>query len=67
MDVGNIAALSTDLAQTRQNQAVGIALLKKTLEIQGTTAASLIDAISQVPSVPLNLPDHLGKNIDTTA
>lgn len=67
MDVSSIAGLATDLSQSRQNQAVGIALLKKTMEIQGQTANALIDAISQVPSVPLNLPEHLGKNINTVA
>ncbi|HTH45650.1 MAG TPA: YjfB family protein [Oxalicibacterium sp.] len=66
MDVANIASLSSAEAQDRQNQAVGIAVLRKALQMQGKQAVSLIDSISQPPSVP-NLPDYLGKNIDTTA
>jgi hypothetical protein len=61
----NITALAPAEMQQRQNQAAGLAVLKKTLAVQGKQAVSLIDSISQAPSVP-NLPDHLGKNIDTT-
>ncbi|HWT71801.1 MAG TPA: YjfB family protein [Oxalicibacterium sp.] len=62
----SVASLSAAEVQDRQNQAAGIATLRKTLQMQGKQAASLIDSISQAPSVP-NLPEYLGKNIDTTA
>jgi hypothetical protein len=66
MDVSTVAALSSDLTQARQSEAIAAVMLKKTMQIQGKLAVSLLDAVSQVPAVPLQ-PDHIGKNIDTTA
>ncbi|HEV7856462.1 MAG TPA: YjfB family protein [Herminiimonas sp.] len=66
MDVSTVAALSSDLTQARQSEAIAAAVLRKTMQIQGKLAVSLLDAVSQVPAVPLQ-PDHIGKNIDTTA
>ena len=62
----SVASLAPVEVQDRQNEAAGLATLRKTLQMQGKQAASLIDSISQAPSVP-RLPEHLGKNIDTTA
>lgn len=64
MDVSSIARLATSMAETGVKQEVGIAMLKKTQEIQARTASQLIDAI---PSAPQNLPPNLGRNINTTA
>lgn len=64
MDISGIANLATNMAQSQTDQAVGIAVLKKALNIETSTAATLLDAVT-VPQV--NLPSHLGQNINTTA
>lgn len=66
MDVTGIAKLATSIAETGNRQEVGIAVLKKAQEIEGSTATQLIDAIKSVPA-PQNLPAHLGNKINTTA
>ncbi|THF66443.1 putative motility protein [Pseudothauera nasutitermitis] len=63
MDVSSIASLSTDLAQARVGDAVGLTVLKKALDIQEQHALQLIAALPQVPSNP----PHLGQNIDVRA
>jgi len=63
----NVSPLSPAEIQERQNEAAGLAALKKSLEAQGKQSVSLLDAVSQAPSVPANLPDYLGRNVDTTA
>ncbi|MBC7501131.1 MAG: YjfB family protein [Herminiimonas sp.] len=65
MNVSNIAALATDMSSARTEQAVGIAVLKKALDIESASAAVLLDALP--PTVSTNLPDNLGRNINTTA
>jgi hypothetical protein len=65
MDVSNIASLATNMAQTRIDQEVGIAVLKKALDAESSLAAGLIAAIPTTPSA--NLPPHLGQNINTSA
>jgi hypothetical protein len=62
----SVTALSSAEVQDRQNQAADLAVLRKSIQMQGKQANTLIDSISQAPSVP-NLPEHLGKNVDTTA
>ncbi|HEV2610960.1 MAG TPA: YjfB family protein [Noviherbaspirillum sp.] len=64
METGNIAALATTIASTTTNQAIGIAVAKKAMEIQETNALALVQAL---PAPTPNLPPHLGRNIDTTA
>jgi hypothetical protein len=64
MDAMGIAKLATSIADTGLRQEVGIAMVKKTQDIQADTAAQLIDAMKQ--SAP-NLPAHLGNHINTTA
>lgn len=63
MDVGNIPALATSMAQERTASAVSITVFKKTIDMQSDMAMSLIEAIPEVP----NLPPHLGNNINTKA
>lgn len=65
MDVSSIAALATNMSSTRTDQAVGIAVLKKALDMQTTSAAILLDALT--PATSANLPSNLGQNINTTA
>jgi hypothetical protein len=65
MDAIGIANLATGLTAASLSDQAGVAVLKKALDIQATNAAALVEAMPAVPSV--NLPAHLGRNIDTTA
>jgi hypothetical protein len=65
MDVQNIAQLAVNLATTTTNQAIGIAVLKKAMDVQASSAAAMLEALPPVSGA--NLPPHLGQNIDTTA
>lgn len=64
MDVSTLAsqAVATTTQQTRD--AISIAVLKKTLEIQANSATMLMDALAQQAA---SNPPNLGNNIDTTA
>ncbi|GGI17280.1 YjfB family protein [Oxalicibacterium faecigallinarum] len=66
MDSYGIAGAVTAMAQERTMYAVSITMLKKTLDMQGDTALTLIAGVTQAP-VAQNLPAHLGNNIDVTA
>jgi broad specificity polyphosphatase/5'/3'-nucleotidase SurE len=65
MDVSGIASMATSLAETQSSQNVGISVLKKALDAERDGAAALLNAIPPPSSV--NLPAHLGQNINTTA
>jgi hypothetical protein len=60
MDVSSIASLATNLSAAKTDQQVGIAVLKKAMDIASAGATALISAI---PS-PANLPANLGQNIN---
>ena len=62
MDVSSIASLATGMSNVKNGQEVGIAVLKKALDAQKSTAAQLIAALPAP-----NLPPNLGRNINTTA
>lgn len=64
MDVSGIAALATDLSQSRIADAVQIAVLKKAMDIQSQGAMQLIQAATQVMS---QNPPNLGTRVDTFA
>lgn len=66
MDVTGIASVATTMAESRTNQAVGIAVLKKAIDSSTAGALALIEAIPDNRSIQ-NLPLHLGQNINTTA
>lgn len=66
MDVSGIASLATSLSANKTDQQVGIAVLKKAMDVESAGATALINAIPQVPSAA-NLPPNLGQNINTTA
>jgi len=51
-------------AQTSQD--VGVAVLKKSLDIASNGVMELLSTVSP-PSTSTNLPSHLGQNINTTA
>lgn len=63
MDVTGIARAASTIAETGTRQEVDLAVLKRAQQIEKATATQLLDAIPAAPS----LPDHLGKNVNTTA
>lgn len=65
MDVSGIANLATSFSETQTSNAVQVAVLKKALDAQASSAQQLIETLPQSSGV--NLPDHLGKNVNTTA
>lgn len=65
MEVNQIAQLATSLATTTTNQAIGIAVMKKAMDVQASTATAMLEALP--PATGANLPPHLGQNINTTA
>jgi hypothetical protein len=60
MDVMSIASLATSLSSAKVDQEVGIAVLKKAMDVETAGATALINAI---PSAA-NLPANLGQNIN---
>lgn len=66
MDVTGIASVATSMAEFSANQAVGIAVLKKAMDLNAAGALALIEAIPAANQTA-NLPLHLGKNVNTTA
>ena len=66
MDISAIASYSTSVAETGLKQEVGVAVLKKALQAESTTATALLQALPSTPSVQ-NLPPNLGNTINTTA
>lgn len=65
MEVNTIATMATSMEQSKIGQTIGVAVLKKALDAQTTSAAALLEALPPVTSA--NLPGHLGQNINTTA
>lgn len=63
MDAVNIAALASNLSQTRTDAAIQTAVLKKAIEAQEQGALQLLEALPQIS----NNPAHLGQNLDTYA
>ena len=64
MDVSTLAAVATDMAQSRTASAVQVTVLKKAMDIEAQGAMQLIQAAAQV--IPTN-PPHLGNSVDTLA
>lgn len=65
MEVTTIASMATAMEQTKTAQAVSVAVLKKALDSQASSASALLEALPPVTSA--NLPPHLGQNINTKA
>jgi hypothetical protein len=63
MDVMGIAKLSSSIADTGIRQDVSLAMLQRAQDLQASTATQLLDAVQPAQ----NLPEHLGKNVNTTA
>ena len=64
MDTIGIAALASDMSQTRIQGAVQLAVLKKAMDIEAQGAMQLVEAAVQ--AMPSN-PPNLGKGVDTFA
>jgi hypothetical protein len=62
MDVSSIASLATSTVAAKANSAVGIAVLKKAIDLQASTAASLIQALPSQSANP-----NVGGNVNTIA
>ncbi|SEF82656.1 YjfB family protein [Nitrosomonas ureae] len=67
MDVTGIARIATEMANFNTKEAVGIAVLKKAMDINAASALALIEAIPDNSQSAPNLPLNLGRNINTTA
>ena len=64
MDTLGIAALATEMATVRTQQAAQIAVLKVALDQQANGALQLLQAL---PAPSTNSPPHLGNSIDVFA
>lgn len=70
MDISGVAGITskiTEMATAQPSEAVGMAVLKKAMDIDAASATALINAIPAAPAAAHNLPPHLGQNINTTA
>ncbi len=66
MSVSSIASLSTAMATTQTDTDIGVAVLKKSIDIASNSALELLQALPS-PAPASNLPANLGQNINTTA
>jgi hypothetical protein len=64
MDVSNLAAVATDLSQSKIEGQVQVAVLKKAMDIESQASLQLVQAAAQVISTN---PPNLGKSVDTFA
>ncbi|MFC3107780.1 YjfB family protein [Undibacterium arcticum] len=67
MDISGISNLATSIADTGTKREVDLAVLKKAIDIDASSAAALVAALPPPTSLPNNLPPHLGQNINTKA
>ncbi len=63
MDVTSIASLATDMSQARTASAVGVAVLKKAIDINAQNSLQLLQALPQISNNPANL----GNKVDAFA
>ena len=59
----DLTKLASSVAQTGQQQEVGLAVLKRAQDMEKSTATQLINSVKAPP----NLPPNLGNTINTTA
>ena len=59
------SATSSMVSSVDPSNGIQVAVLKKAMDSQSKSAMALIDALPKMPSV--NLPSHLGKNVNTSA
>lgn len=63
MEISGIASVATSIAQKKTADAVDVTVLKKALDMQKTTAAAMVAAVTPSPS----LLSHLGQNVNRIA
>lgn len=61
-----IANIGNAISSSSRDASIGIAVLKKALDSEASTASALLDALPPVQRSE-NLPPNLGQNINTTA
>ncbi|CAB1370492.1 YjfB family protein [Denitratisoma oestradiolicum] len=66
MDAMSIASLATEMSQVRTANAVQMAVLKKTMDLQGQGAVQLVQAAAQTLQ-SYNNPPHLGRLVNVHA
>lgn len=66
VSMSNSVTMASATGQTT-GDAVGLSVLKKAMEVEAQNAMTLINAVSQSESSAVNLPSHLGQNVNTTA
>lgn len=59
----NIAQLATSMSQEKANDAVGVAVLKKAMDVQEQSAMQLVQSIPDASA----LPEGVGTRINVTA
>jgi hypothetical protein len=64
MDVSSIPAVASDLAAQQTSDAVGMAVMKKSLDAQTTAATGLLQAVPP-PAQPAN--PNIGSIVNTVA
>lgn len=70
MDITGVASSAVQQAsRQRTGDDLGIAVLNKALDVEVSSAATLINSVAQPPEqIPTEkLPPHLGRNINVTA
>lgn len=64
MDTANISSMATSLSHSRTAEAVQMAVLKKTMDMDAQSGAQLIQATANAAA---KNPPHLGNRIDVYA
>jgi hypothetical protein len=63
MDISGIAQLATQMSQQRTSDAASLLVLKKAMDMQRSSAQTLLEAVTPASA----LPPHLGQNVNTVA
>lgn len=63
----NVSTALTSMAGQSTGDAVGISVLKKSMQMEAQNAMQLINAIPGAEKTSASLPPNLGRNINTTA
>lgn len=67
VNMNTSSAMASVAGQQNSGESGGISLLQKTAKIEAQNAQVLIDSIPKAEKTSVNLPDNLGKNVNTTA
>ncbi|MBS1227624.1 MAG: hypothetical protein H6R17_901 [Proteobacteria bacterium] len=64
MDISSVGSISAAVSQAQTGDAVGIAVLKKAIDLQAQGALQLIESL---PQPATNSPPNLGQGVNTFA